>query len=124
MQLPLGIIGLYLRHSLEETPAFQQHVESLKAKIKPIFKTHQKSQYVKSQLSDRLDDLCWLSYRNNVTLMLLTYMPRYLSHNLSYSTDHGVPMYYNYDWYVICSAIIGLTSESGRRHLLLPVVSV
>jgi len=25
--LPLGIIGLYLRHALEETPAFQQHVE-------------------------------------------------------------------------------------------------
>lgn len=27
--LPLGIIGLYLRHALEETPAFQQHVEKL-----------------------------------------------------------------------------------------------
>lgn len=27
--LPLGIIGLYLRHALEETPAFQQHVDKL-----------------------------------------------------------------------------------------------
>lgn len=26
--LPLGIIGLYLRHALEETPAFQQHVDN------------------------------------------------------------------------------------------------
>ena len=27
--LPLGMIGLYLRHALEETPAVQQHVEQL-----------------------------------------------------------------------------------------------
>ncbi len=27
--LPLGLIGLYLRHALEETPAFQQHVDTL-----------------------------------------------------------------------------------------------
>ncbi len=27
--LPLGIIGFYLRHALEETPAFQQHVDKL-----------------------------------------------------------------------------------------------
>jgi MHS family proline/betaine transporter-like MFS transporter len=29
LALPLGIIGLYLRHALEETPAFQQHVDKL-----------------------------------------------------------------------------------------------
>ena len=29
LALPLGMIGLYLRHALEETPAFQQHVEKL-----------------------------------------------------------------------------------------------
>lgn len=29
LALPLGIIGLYLRHALEETPAFQQHVEKM-----------------------------------------------------------------------------------------------
>jgi MHS family proline/betaine transporter-like MFS transporter len=31
LALPLGIIGLYLRHALEETPAFQQHVDKLEA---------------------------------------------------------------------------------------------
>lgn len=30
LALPLGVIGLYLRHALEETPAFQQHVEDMK----------------------------------------------------------------------------------------------
>ena len=29
LALPLGMIGLYLRHALEETPAFQQHVDKL-----------------------------------------------------------------------------------------------
>ena len=29
LALPLGIIGLYLRHALEETPAFQQHVDTM-----------------------------------------------------------------------------------------------
>ena len=28
MALPLGLVGLYLRHALEETPAFQNHVDS------------------------------------------------------------------------------------------------
>ncbi|WP_348236531.1 MFS transporter, partial [Salmonella enterica] len=27
--LLVGIIGLYLRHALEQTPAFQQHVDKL-----------------------------------------------------------------------------------------------
>ncbi|WAH62110.1 MFS transporter (plasmid) [Pseudomonas silvicola] len=29
MALPLGLVGLYLRHALEETPTFQKHVDSL-----------------------------------------------------------------------------------------------
>ncbi|MGL6296869.1 MAG: MFS transporter, partial [Plesiomonas sp.] len=29
LALPLGVIGLYLRHALEETPAFQKHSENL-----------------------------------------------------------------------------------------------
>ncbi|NHW59399.1 MFS transporter, partial [Escherichia coli] len=29
LALPLGLIGLYLRDALEETPAFQQHVDQM-----------------------------------------------------------------------------------------------
>lgn len=91
--LPLGIIGLYLRHALEETPAFQQHTDSTNSQqnsdsdtsatmsFKQIF-----SKYWKSLL------VCvGLVIVTNVTYyMLLTYMPSYLSHNLNYPTDHGV----------------------------------
>ncbi len=93
LALPLGIIGLYLRHALEETPAFQQHVEKLeqgdreglrdgpKVSFKEIATKHWKS----------LLACIGLVIATNVTYyMLLTYMPSYLSHNLHYSEDHGV----------------------------------
>lgn len=92
--MPLGFIGLYLRHALDETPAFQQHVDNME----------------KEQSSEKLDKPSGISLKEifikywqslsicvglvivtNVTYyMLLTYMPSYLSHNLHYSTDHGV----------------------------------
>lgn len=91
--LPLGIIGLYLRNALEETPAFQQHVEKLeqgdreglaegpKVSFKEIATKHWKS----------LLACIGLVLATNVTYyMLLTYMPSYLSHNLHYSENHGV----------------------------------
>ena len=91
--LPLGLIGLYLRHALEETPAFQQHVDKLeqgdrqglqegpKVSFKEIATKHWRS----------LLACVGLVIATNVTYyMLLTYMPSYLSHNLHYSEDHGV----------------------------------
>ncbi len=93
LALPLGIIGLYLRNALEETPAFQQHVEKLeqgdreglhsgpKVSFKEIATKHWRS----------LLTCIGLVIATNVTYyMLLTYMPSYLSHNLHYSEDHGV----------------------------------
>ena len=93
LALPLGMIGLYLRHALEETPAFQQHVDKLeqgdreglqngpKVSFKDIATKHWKS----------LLSCIGLVIATNVTYyMLLTYMPSYLSHNLHYSEDHGV----------------------------------
>ena len=79
----LGIIGLYLRHALEETPAFQQHVDKLeqgdreglqdgpKVSFKEIATKHWRS----------LLTCIGLVIATNVTYyMLLTYMPSYLSH--------------------------------------------
>lgn len=93
LALPLGIIGLYLRHALEETPAFQQHVEKMekddrdglssgpRVSFKEIATKHWKS----------LLSCTGLVIATNVTYyMLLTYMPSYLSHNLHYSENHGV----------------------------------
>lgn len=93
LALPLGIIGLYLRRALEETPAFQQHVDKLeqgdreglqdgpKVSFKDIATKHWRS----------LLTCIGLVITTNVTYyILLTYMPSYLSHNLHYSEDHGV----------------------------------
>lgn len=93
LALPLGIIGLYLRHALEETPAFQQHIEKLeqgdkeglaegpKVSFKEIATKHWRS----------LLTCVGIVISTNVTYyMLLTYMPSYLSHNLHYSEEHGV----------------------------------
>jgi len=93
LALPLGIIGLYLRHALEETPAFQQHVEQLehgdreglaggpKVSFKEVATKHWRS----------LMTCIGVVAATNVTYyMLLTYMPSYLTHNLHYSENHGV----------------------------------
>ncbi|WP_413484025.1 glycine betaine/L-proline transporter ProP [Morganella psychrotolerans] len=93
LALPLGVIGLYLRHALEETPAFQQHVADMEnanpgtGENKPRVTLREiASKYGRSLL------VCvGLVIATNVTYyMLLTYMPSYLSHNLNYSADHGV----------------------------------
>ncbi|VEF11185.1 proline/glycine betaine transporter [Pseudomonas fluorescens] len=93
LALPLGMIGLYLRHALEETPAFQQHVEKLeqgdreglaggpKVSFKEVATKHWRS----------LMTCIGVVAATNVTYyMLLTYMPSYLTHNLHYSENHGV----------------------------------
>ena len=93
LALPLGVIGLYLRHALEETPAFQQHVEDMKnanpetGEDKPRVSLRS----IASQYGKGLMICVGLVIATNVTYyMLLTYMPSYLSHNLNYSADHGV----------------------------------
>ncbi len=88
LALPWGLIGLYLRQSLDETPTFQAHTENQSDSKKPkkigfkqILSEHKRSLLVCVGLV-----IC-----TNVTYyMLLTYLPSYFSHNLGYSEDHGV----------------------------------
>jgi len=93
LALPLGIIGLYLRHALEETPAFQQHMDKMeqgdreglthgpKVSFKEVATKHWRS----------LLTCIGIVAATNVTYyMLLTYMPSYLSHNLHYKENSGV----------------------------------
>lgn len=120
LALPLGIIGLYLRHALEETPAFQQHLENenqKEIKAPSLSAKEVMSKYGKSVL------ICTgLVIVTNVTYyMLLTYMPSYLSHNLNYSIDHGV--------LIIIAIMIGmlfvqpligfLSDKIGRRPFII-----
>ncbi len=93
LALPLGIIGLYLRHALEETPAFQQHVDKLEQGDRQGLQNGPKISFreIASKHWKSLLACIGLVIATNVTYyMLLTYMPSYLSHNLHYSEDHGV----------------------------------
>nr|WP_233148959.1 glycine betaine/L-proline transporter ProP [Shimwellia pseudoproteus] len=123
LALPLGIIGLYLRHALEETPAFQQHVDKLeqgdrqglqegpKVSFKEIATKHWRGLLV----------CVGLVISTNVTYyMLLTYMPSYLSHNLHYSEDHGVLIIIAIMiGMLFVQPVIGLVSDRiGRRPFI------
>lgn len=124
LALPLGVIGLYLRHAAEETPAFQQHVDSLeqgdrdglasgpKVSFKEIATKHWRS----------LLTCIGVVIATNVTYyMLLTYMPSYLTHNLQYSESNGV--------LIIIAIMVGmlfvqpvigfLSDKFGRRPFIL-----
>ena len=93
LALPLGIIGLYLRHALEETPAFQQHVDKLEQGDREGLATGPRVSFkeVATKHWRSLVTCIGVVVATNVTYyMLLTYMPSYLSHNLHYSENHGV----------------------------------
>lgn len=122
--LPLGIIGLYLRHALEETPAFQQHVEKLEQGDREGLQDGPKVSFkeIATKYWRSLLTCIGLVIATNVTYyMLLTYMPSYLSHNLHYSEDHGV--------LIIIAIMIGmlfvqpvmglLSDRFGRRPFVL-----
>ncbi len=125
LALPLGVIGLYLRHALEETPAFQQHMDSMDSEQSNQPTTEPEPVPLKEIINKYWKSLAvcvGLVIVTNVTYyMLLTYMPSYLSHNLNYSTDHGV--------LIIIAIMIGmlfvqpmiglLSDKIGRRPFII-----
>jgi len=86
---PLGLIGLYIRVKLEETPAFKREVELLEAKkeARPKLTIHTLfTQHLRPFL------LCiGLVLIFNVTdYMLLSYLPSYLSATLHFDATHSL----------------------------------
>ncbi|MET8947820.1 glycine betaine/L-proline transporter ProP [Streptomyces sp. NPDC004542] len=83
---PMGIIGLYLRMRLEETPAFAAEVEKAE--------TNRPKVPVREMLAGQWQALllCMgLVLVFNVTdYMLLSYMPSYLTSELKYDETHGL----------------------------------
>jgi MHS family proline/betaine transporter-like MFS transporter len=124
LALPLGMIGLYLRHHLEETPAFQQHMdkieqgdrEGLSAGPKVSFK-----EVATKHWRSLLTCIGVVAVTNVTYYMLLTYMPSYLTHNLHYSENRGV--------LIIVAIMVGmlfvqpligfLSDKVGRRPFIL-----
>ncbi|MBT0727144.1 glycine betaine/L-proline transporter ProP [Rosenbergiella australiborealis] len=93
LALPLGLIGLYLRHALEETPAFQKHVESLEEGSKQGLSEGPSvpfKEVARKHWRNLISCIGIVITTNVAYYMLLTYVPSYLSHDLHYSENRGV----------------------------------
>ncbi|WP_018664222.1 MFS transporter [Heyndrickxia acidiproducens] len=83
---PIGLIGLYLRNNLEETPVFEamnegRHKENEKGLIKKVFLFH---------WPQLLKGIVLVLFFNVVDYMLLSYMPSYLNVVLGYGESKGL----------------------------------
>ncbi len=90
---PLGLIGLYLRHAAEETPAFTEQLERMEKEDQDAVGSAPRISFkeIVGKYWRSLLVCVGIVLVTNVTYyMLLTYMPTYLSHNLHYTEDHGV----------------------------------
>lgn len=86
ISLPLGMVGLYLRKSLDESPTYeaQNDKETEADETTPI------GSVIRDNLNAIIISCLLVIATNSTYYMLLTYMPNYLSVNLGYSYDHGV----------------------------------
>ncbi|MEV5474262.1 glycine betaine/L-proline transporter ProP [Streptomyces sp. NPDC052207] len=113
---PMGIIGLYLRMRLEETPAFAAEVEKAEAARPRVPLREMISDQWKALL------LCMgLVLVFNVTdYMLLSYMPSYLTSELKYDETHGLLVVLGVmALMMVVQPFAGaLTDRIGRRPLI------
>ncbi|MEU1704413.1 glycine betaine/L-proline transporter ProP [Streptomyces sp. NPDC005706] len=83
---PMGIIGLYLRMRLEETPAFAAEVEKAEASRPKV----PLREMVAGQWKALLLCVGLVLVFNVTDYMLLSYMPSYLTSELKYDETHGL----------------------------------
>ena len=90
---PLGLLGLYLRHAAEETPAFTQQLERMEKEDRDAIQERPSISFreIFSKYRKPLMICIGMVLVTNITYyMLLTYLPTYLSSSLGYSEEHGV----------------------------------
>ena len=91
ISLPLGLIGLYLRKSLDESPTYEaQNNNSAEEEEQEKVETTSVGTIIKENLNGIVISCLLVVAVNSTYYMLLTYMPNFLSVNLGYSYDHGV----------------------------------
>ncbi|UFH48695.1 glycine betaine/L-proline transporter ProP [Pseudomonas sp. KNUC1026] len=86
---PLGLLGLYMRLKLEETPAFQAHNEEM-AKSKDEAPAHKLRDLFTLHRAALLKCVGLVLVFNVTDYMLLTYMPSYLSVTMGYAETKGL----------------------------------
>jgi len=120
---PLGLIGLYLRHAAEETPAFTERLKRTEQEDKDALKERPAVPIAEiiGKHPRSLAICIGMVLVTNVTYyMLLTYMPTYMSKTLGYTEDHGA--------LIIIAVMVGmlfvqplvgfLSDRTGRRPFL------
>lgn len=80
---PMGLIGMYLRARMEDTPVFRDHQETSEASssLRDLFRHHRRPILVVSGLVVAL---------NVVNYTLLSYMPTYLQRRIGLSPDQAL----------------------------------
>ncbi|MBC3985342.1 MFS transporter [Streptomyces buecherae] len=116
---PLGLVGLYLRLKLEETPAFQrleeemadEHITSEGTELKEIFV---------AQWQRLLLCVVLVAAYNICHYMLLSYMPTYLTDELDYDDSHGLLILVGTMVVLMClvNQVGRLNDRIGRKPLL------
>ncbi|MCS0605367.1 glycine betaine/L-proline transporter ProP [Streptomyces sp. LP11] len=123
---PLGLIGLYLRLRLDETPAFQK-LEGGQAKATEAADTVETSAAADlGKIFTRywrplVLCLALVAAYNITDYMLLSYMPTYLSDELGYGTNHGLLILLLVMVLQMCviNQVGRLSDRFGRKPLLM-----
>ncbi|MFC7303479.1 glycine betaine/L-proline transporter ProP [Streptomyces monticola] len=93
---PLGLIGLYLRLRLDETPAFQKLEDSSAHKASDAADAVETTargdlkRIFRDQWATLVLCICLVGAYNVTNYLLLSYMPTYLSDEMHYTETHGL----------------------------------
>ncbi|MEU2793214.1 glycine betaine/L-proline transporter ProP [Streptomyces sp. NPDC007100] len=120
---PMGIIGLYLRMRLEETPAFAQLEQEARTKEKERREVEKKiglREMIFGQWRAMLLCVGLVLVFNVTDYMLLSYMPSYLTSELKYDETHGLLVVLAVMVVMMCVQPFAgrLTDRFGRRPVI------
>ncbi|MGQ4515686.1 glycine betaine/L-proline transporter ProP [Streptomyces sp. DW26H14] len=125
---PLGLIGLYLRLKLDETPAFQkltgENVRVRASEAADPVETTAKGDLAKifrNYWRPLVLCIALVAAYNITDYMLLSYMPTYLSDELGYGTTHGLLILLGVmvAMMLVINQVGRLNDRFGRKPLLL-----
>lgn len=119
---PLGLLGLYMRMKLEETPAFKAHAEAMEAMEAAGESSRISLRELISVHGPQLLKCIGLVLVFNVTdYMLLTYMPSYLTVTMGYSEAKGLLLILIVMLVMMPLNVVGgfFSDKLGRRPMII-----